>query len=118
MIYLPIKDKEGRRAERGWEEETREDKKEEDEEMGGSTQQNRKRPTKQRKHKVDETELSKGHMHSHVEPRQPKETQQNKTGTLRYEKETETWHWTKCDKNYPKQNARSAKSHAIAHTHE
>ena len=82
MIYLPIKDKEGRRAEREGEEETREDKKEEDEEMGESTQQNGKRPTKQRKYKVDETELSKGYMHSNGKPRQPKETQQNKTGTL------------------------------------
>ena len=55
-------------------------------------------------------------MNSHGKPRQPKETQGGKAGTLRYEQATETWHCAKCDKKYPKQNARSAKSHANEHT--
>ena len=49
-------------------------------------------------------------------PRQPRKTQENKTGTLRYEHETETWHCAKCPKVYSKHNAVSAKSHVAAHT--
>ena len=57
----------------------------------------------------------KGYMNSHGRPRQPRKTQENKAGTLRYEQETETWHCAKCAKQYSKQNARSAKSHAVEH---
>ena len=49
-------------------------------------------------------------------PRQPRKTQENKAGTLRYEHETETWHCAKCSKVYSKHNAVSAKSHVAAHT--
>ena len=49
-------------------------------------------------------------------PRQPRKTQENKAGTLRYEHETETWHCTKCPKIYSKHNAASAKIHVTAHT--
>ena len=58
----------------------------------------------------------KGYMDSQGKPRQPRQTRDNKAGTLRYEQETETWHCKKCDKQYSKQNARSAKNHANAHT--
>merc|ERR1712112_755639 len=57
----------------------------------------------------------KGYMDSHGRPRQPRQTQENKAGTLRYEYETETWHCEKCGKQYSEQNARSAKSHATEH---
>ena len=57
-----------------------------------------------------------GYTTSLGEPRQPKATQENKTGTLRYEQETETWHCAKCDKSYTSQNARSARTHAEEHT--
>ena len=53
-------------------------------------------------------------MSSLGKPRQPKETQENKDGTLRYEHETNTWQCTRCDKNYSIQNARSARSHSAA----
>ena len=51
-------------------------------------------------------------------PRRPGKTKENKTGTLRYEQETETWHCGKRPKEYSKRNAVSAKSHAAAHTKE
>ena len=65
--------------------------------------------------KDNKGDMRKGYMNAHGKPRQPKETLENKAGTLRYEHETETWHCTKRDKKYPKQNARSAKSHANEH---
>ena len=103
-------DEEKRREERSEEDEEEEEKEDE------GTQRKRAQTTKQGKDKANEMEITKGYMHSHGKPRQPKETQQNKAGTLRYEQTTETWHCTKCDKKYSKQNARSAKSHANGHT--
>ena len=55
-------------------------------------------------------------MSSRGKPRQPRTTQENKDGTLRYEHETNTWQCARCGKNYSGQNARSAQSHAAAHT--
>ena len=49
-------------------------------------------------------------------PRQPKQTQENKAGTLRFEQETETWHCKKCAKQYSERNARSTKVTQM-HTH-
>ena len=60
----------------------------------------------------------KGYMAAKGKPTQPRKTQDNKAGTLRYEQETETWHCTKCPKTYSKHNAVRAKSHAAAHTKE
>ena len=57
-----------------------------------------------------------GYMGSIGKPRQPKTTQARKKGTLRYKQETETWRFTKCDKRYTIQNARSARIHASEHT--
>ena len=70
---------------------------------------------KARNNTTDENVDRNGYMTSLGTPRQPKTTQENRTGTLRYEQETETWQCTKCDKNYTNQNARSARCHAAEH---
>ena len=57
-----------------------------------------------------------GYMSSRGKPRQPRTTHENKDGTLRYERETNTWKCTRCGKNYSGRNARSAQIHAEAHT--
>ena len=74
-------------------------------------QQQKQKTTRQEKHRN-----TMGYMASLGKPRQPKTTQENKTGTLRYEHETETWHCAKCDKSYTNQNARSARAQAAEHT--
>ena len=88
---------------------------EKEEKARGSTQQQRKPQTKQKKHKIDEAEITHGYMNSSGKPRQPKETQMNQAKTLLYDKETETWKYLKYEKKYTKQNARRARSHATAH---
>ena len=95
--------------------EEREGKAQKEEEAKRNTRQQRKPQTKCKKHKIDETEMTDGYMNSYGKPRQPKETQMNQEKTLLYDKITETWQCLKCEKKYPKQNARSAKGHAIAH---
>ena len=61
---------------------------------------------------------SSGYMAKPGRPRQPKRTQENKKGTLRYEVETETWNCTKCEKSCTKIDARRATMHVAAHTME
>ena len=62
-----------------------------------------KKPNGNRGNKKD------GYMMTSGKPRQPRKTQENKTGTLRYEHETETWHCAKCSKNTPNKTQQARK---------
>ena len=69
------------------------------------------------KHTTHKEKITRnGFMTSLGKPRQPRTTQENKTGTLRYEQETETRHCAKCGKIYSRHNARSARNHEAEHT--
>ena len=97
------------------EREEREGQAQKEEETEENTRQQRKPQAKCKKKKIGEAEMTDGYMNSYGKPRQPKATQMNQARTLLYDKTTETWQCLKCEKKYPKQNARSARSHAIAH---
>ena len=71
---------------------------------------------KERNQKEGTEQSQKGYMSSLWKPRQPRTTQENKDGALRYGHETNTWQCARCAKNYSGQNARSARIHAAAHT--
>ena len=111
--YIPLLD-----AEENREEEEEED--DDDDEERGEEREKEHSKTRRKQLTMGSTEekgaIQDGYMDSHGKPRQPKQTQENKAGTLRYEQEKETWRCVKRDKKYSKQNARSAKSHANEHT--
>ena len=71
---------------------------------------------KEQNQKEGTEQSQKGYMSSLGKPRQPRTTQENKDGTLRYGHETNTWQCESCGENYSGQNARRARSHAAGHT--
>ena len=114
-LYRPIQDfathipEESTHKSQPWKGEQRQPTEEEQKEEENEQQQ-------ERNNTHGENVDKNGYMTSLGGQRQPKTTQGNKKGTLRYEQETETWHCAKCDKSYTNHNAKSARRHAAEHT--